>query len=109
MTRVLRRQESGSMMLGVGESGMEWLESSIYLIERSGVREAAVPHLVDHSRCLNIVFAKWSTSDRQRSSSPHAFLVLLSELPLASSKELSGPSAFPAQGRGSDLCAGGVP
>lgn len=73
-------------------------DSFVYLVEGSRVRKTAVPHLVDDFRRLNIVFAKGSSSYRQCRSPSYTFLVLLSELPLTSCEELSGPSAFTAQG-----------
>jgi hypothetical protein len=47
--------------------------------------------------------------DGQNGSSTNAFLVLLSKLPLASSEELTSPSAFSTERTGPDLRAGCVP
>jgi hypothetical protein len=37
--------------------------SPVYLIERPGVSETAVPHLVDHFYRMHVVFAVWPAFD----------------------------------------------
>ena len=68
--------------------------SPVDLVERSCIRETAVPHLVDDPCGVGFIFTMRSTRDRQSSSSSYTLLVLLRKLPLASGEELPGPSTF---------------
>lgn len=77
--------------------------SSVNLIKGSRVSETTTPDLIDHLLCVGLVPAGRSCPHGKNRSSPNALLVLLSEFPLASSEELSRPSAFTAQRTCSNL------
>lgn len=85
---------------GRGERGSI---SSVNLIKGSRVSETTTPDLINHLLCVGLVPAGRSCPHGKNRSSPDTLLVLLSEFPLASSEELSRPSAFTAQRTCSNL------
>jgi hypothetical protein len=77
--------------------------SPVYLVERSRVPEAAIPHLVDGLGCLHIVFALRSAHDGQHGSPSHAVLVVVGEGEDFVLEEFVGPSTFAAEVARPDL------
>jgi hypothetical protein len=77
--------------------------SSVDLVEGTCIPETAVPYFVHDLLRMGLIFAGRSCLDGQNGSSTNAFLVLLSKLPLASSEELTSPSAFSTERTGPDL------
>lgn len=71
--------------------------SSVNFIKWPRVSKAAVPDLIDNLLCMSLVSASRPCPHGQNSSSPDTLLVLLGELPLASSEELARPSALAAE------------
>jgi hypothetical protein len=79
------------------------LVSSVNFIKGPRVSETAIPHFVHHLLCVSLISAGRACPHRENCSPAYTLLMLLGELPLASAEELSRPSAFAAQGAGSDL------
>lgn len=71
--------------------------SPVNLIEGPRIRETAVPDFIDNPCCMFSIFANRSGHYRKHGSSPHTFLVLVCQFPLASCEEFSRPPAFAAQ------------
>jgi hypothetical protein len=70
--------------------------SSVYLVERSRVSEAAVPYLVNNLGRGRFVRTIGPVLDRMYSSSSDAILLMVGECHDLVLKELVGPSALTA-------------
>lgn len=79
------------------------LRSPVYLVERTGISETALPDLVHDLGCLLSAFANWPRHHRQRSSSSNTLLVLLHEFTLLALEELASPPTLPTERARADL------
>jgi hypothetical protein len=78
-------------------------KSSIDFVKGPRITKTTFPHLIHDFFGLRFVFAERSCAHGEYCSSSNAFLVLLCEFPLSSSKEFSSPSTLAAEGTCADL------
>lgn len=76
---------------------------SVNAIKWPGIREARIPHLIDHFYCLYVVFAGRSVHHRSHRSRSYTILMLLCQSPIVPRPELSHPPALSTQTRSSNL------
>lgn len=76
---------------------------SIDSFKRPCVRKTRIPDLINHLRCLRLIFTGWSAHYRFDGSRPHTILMLLRNRPIIPCKEFSRPPTFSAQTRCSNL------
>lgn len=70
--------------------------SFVDFVERSRIRKAAVPDLVDHLRSLNIILTIRPVRHRQCSPSPDTLLMLIRNFPLTPMPKFSPEPALAA-------------